>query len=266
MTTRDNAILSIVDPPQNLHLDTMVTAVCDICLQHFVKPFKYIMKCTRGGKTYRCRACSNTIISRNQDVISKRLKTISTPEHMAKISKTSRELWKNTDYRNRVSQTNKILANSVKGREQRSKQSIKAWKRKEYRDYIVEVGKNSPRVEFTDEVRKKLSDKQRANWLNEELRAKYIKGSIKACRTQLLAKKSNLNVIIEDILGDGKVGGELQVVAAVSVVNRNRNQSPQHQLSNQLGGRFHALFVLFEDFDIVINKTNYSTPNSRNDH
>jgi hypothetical protein len=146
-------------------LKDIVHVKCSICNNVFQKDFRYVVKCCRSsGKRYRCHVCACREIQSRPEV---RAKAITTGRINNSYSNASRRLWQDPNYRDKVIETNRIIANSESGRQQRSKQSKQAWENEEYRSKITNMSKNNHVTpDFTPEIREKLRQASLKNWQN----------------------------------------------------------------------------------------------------
>ncbi len=170
------ALGCILEADQNLKLKDSITAVCSVCRQMFTKKFKDVIKCCKNQNgPYKCRVCSNREIQSRSEVKNK------TQKSLLKNSSSNRvkELWRDNNFRAKVSKNIKRHANSPKGRKQRSKQANEAWASPEYKKIISQHSKlNYNRNMFTEEVRSKLSKSTKRLW-KTDVRNAYLKGSAK---------------------------------------------------------------------------------------
>ena len=171
-TARELALLSVKD--RDPKLTDQVTAVCLLCGNELNKRFGYVVKCCRNSRRrYRCRPCSNKEISSRSSVKEKIARTKSMNQEY--ISTTFKNLWKDKEYRNKVMMGSKKAARTTAGIEQRRQQAIKAWRDSNYRDRVSSKSRENYSFEFTDDIRKKLSEATKRQWRDPEYRTKMVK-------------------------------------------------------------------------------------------
>lgn len=116
----------------------------------------------------------------------------------------SRELWKNEEYRNKI--TNAIIAvtTTKEYREKMRKITTELWKDEEFRDKVANAIIKSWENE---DRRKELSERSKEMWNNEEKRQEIINNMLEAWKNQEL--KENFGKCMKEIMQDEKIREKL---------------------------------------------------------